>query len=67
MRGLGRGLLVQEAGEVGSHVYEVVQGLAVRLRVCGLLAGIAVVFGLSCVCGHERNKKIVGVKASRLG
>ncbi len=43
--GLGGGLLVQEAGEVGADVDDAAQDLAVGLGVCGLVAGVVLVGG----------------------
>ncbi len=68
LRGLGlrRCMRVQEAGEVGAHVDEVVQNLAVGVRVCGLLAWVVLVGGLGCLGRHERKKNIHAVTVSRL-
>ncbi len=66
LRGLGVGLRAQEAGEVRANIYQVAQRLAVLLLVRGGLAGFVVTLGLGRVCGHERNKNIVGVRASSL-
>jgi len=68
LRGLGlrRGLLVQEAGQVGAHGDEFVQDLGVVVRVRGAVAGIVLRGGLVRQCGHERKKNIVGGPASRM-
>ena len=64
--GLGGGLGVQEACEVGAHVDGVVQDVAVVLGVLGLLAGAGVGLGVCCVCGHEQKKNIIGDGGSRV-
>ena len=71
MGGLGGGLVVQEAGEAGAHVDQLVQDMAVVVRVCrvragGVRAGFGVEEGRGWLGGHERNKNIVGLQVSRL-
>ena len=64
--GLGGCLVVQEAGEAGAHGDEVVQDLAVAVRVCGVLAGGVWWRDGGWLGGHERNKNIVGGSRSRV-
>ena len=64
--GRGGGLGVEGAGEVGGHADDVVEDLAVVLRVLGLLAGVGGWVGVGWVGGHEQKKNIVGVKVSRV-
>jgi len=66
LRGLGVGLVVQEAGDAGSYADEVVQGCAVPARVRGLWAGVVLRGGLGRLCGHKRKKNIVGMAVSRI-
>ncbi len=40
LRGLGVGLVVQQAGDAGAHADEVIQGCAVAARVRGVRAGV---------------------------
>lgn len=60
------GLGVDDAGEVGAHVDEVVQDVAVELGVCGLLASGVFEVGRGWLGGHERKKNILGFGVSRL-
>ena len=64
--GWGGGLGVQGAGEVGGHADDVVEDLAVVLRVLGVLAGVGGWIGVGWLGGHEQKKNIVGVGASRV-
>ena len=57
---------VQGAGEVGGHADDVVEDLAIVLRVLGLLAGVGGWAGVGWWGGHEQKKNIVGVGASRM-
>ncbi len=67
---LGGRLLMQEAGEASAHVDQVVQDMAVVVRVRGVLAGgVRLGFGWGGGRGwlgrHGQNKNIVGLGVSR--
>jgi len=66
LRGLGVGLVVQQAGDAGAHADEVVQGCAVAARVRDLWAGVVLRSGLSRLCRHKRKKNIVVVRVSSI-